>query len=58
MGCCTGVVQGSKDTRWPLLLDQIAHNLVVEILDGRPLDLLALVLFLLRLERQLDEDLL
>ena len=41
-----------------LRLDQIAANLVVEELDGLPLDTLSGVLVLLGLERELDEDLL
>lgn len=53
-----GVVEGSKDAWRALLLDQVAYDLVVEVLDRRPLDLLAHVLLLLRLERELNKDLL
>lgn len=38
--------------------DQIAHNLVVEVLDGGPLNAFPLVLFLFSLQRQLNEELL
>lgn len=54
--CC--VVQGGKDSRGTTFFDQVAHDLVIEVLDGRPLDLLADVFFLLSLEGKLDEDLL
>jgi len=53
-----GVVERGKDARRPLLFNQVADNLVVEVIDRRPLDLLADVLLLLRLERELDKDLL
>ena len=55
---CTCVVQGGEDTGRTAFFDKVAHNLVVEVLDRRPLDLLADVLLLLRLEGKLDEDLL
>ena len=54
----TSVVQGSKDTGRAALFDKVTYNLVVEVLDRRPLDLLADVLLLFRLEGKLDEDLL
>jgi len=41
-----------------LALDELAHDLVVEKVDGSPCDTLGAVLFLLRFERELDEDLL
>ena len=44
--------------RWYLLLDEIAANLVVEVVNVLPLDALGAVLLLLGLERELDEDLL
>lgn len=53
---CTRVVEGGKDARRALLFDEVADDLVVEVLDRGPLDLLAHVLFLLGLERELDED--
>jgi len=68
------VVQGSEDTGGTLLLDQSAYDSVVEdcgvlglvintsevwlTLDRSPLDLLADVFLLLRLQRKLDKDLL
>ena len=53
-----GVIESSEDAWRAPLLDEIADNLIVEVLDWRPLDLLADVLLLLRLESELDEDLL
>ena len=58
MSSCTSVVQGSEDSRRSAFLDEVAYNLVVEVFNWRPLDLLADVLLLLRLESELDEDLL
>ena len=53
-----GVIESSEDAWRAPLLDEIADNLIVEVLDWRPLDLLADVLLLLRLKGELDEDLL
>ena len=53
-----GVIESSEDAWRAPLLDEIADNLIVEVLDWCPLDLLADVLLLLRLESELDEDLL
>lgn len=53
-----GVIESSEDAWRAPLLDEIADNLIVEVLDWRPLDLLADVLLLLRLKSELDEDLL
>ena len=60
IGVCSraGVVECSKNTRRTALFDEVAHDLVVEVLDRRPLDLLANVFLLFTLESQLDEDLL
>ena len=55
---CDRIVESRKDARRPFRLNQVAHNLVVEVLDGRPLDLLLSIFFLLLLECQLDKDLL
>ena len=52
------VIESSEDAWRAPLLDEIADNLIVEVLDWRPLDLLADVLLLLRLKSELDEDLL
>ena len=57
--CCgTSIIKRSENAGRAAFLDKVAHNLVIEVLDGRPLDLLADVLLLLRLESELDEDLL
>ena len=53
-----GIIEGSKNARRSLLLDQVADNLVVEELDRCPFDLFPIVLFLFPLQCQLDEDLL
>src|ERR1700676_1087017 len=55
---CAGIIQRSKNSGRSLFLDEITQDLVVEILDGCPLDLLPNVLFLLCLECQFNEDLL
>ena len=60
VGVCsrTCVVQRCENTRGSAFLDEIAYDLVVEVLDRRPLDLLANVLFLFGLEGEFNEDLL
>ena len=58
MGSSAGVVQGSEDSWRATLFNKVAHDLVVEVLDRRPLDLLPNVLLLFGLERELNEDLL
>lgn len=58
MRCSASIIQGSENTRRSLLFDQVAHDLVIEVLDWRPLDLFPDVLLLLSLERQFDENLL
>ena len=55
---CTGIVQRSKDTRRTTFFDEVAHDLVIEVFDGRPLDLFPNILLLFALQRQLDKDLL
>lgn len=52
------VIEGGEDARWAALLDEVAHNLVVEVLDRRPLDLFCSILLLFCFEGELDEDLL
>lgn len=52
------VVESGKDTGWTTFLDEVAYDLVVEVVDRCPLDLLANVFFLLGLEGELNEDLL
>ena len=58
MRCCTSVIEGSKNTRWPLVFNQRAYHLVIKVFDRRPLDLLASIFVLFSLQGQLDEDLL
>ena len=58
MSGCTCVIQGCEDARRSFFFNQVADNLVVEELDGRPLDLFSNVFFLLSLESQLNKDLL
>lgn len=58
MGCCAGVVEGCENPRWATFFDQVAHDLVVEILDRGPLNLFPNVFLLFGLEGELDEDLL
>lgn len=57
LGQQTSLVQQGNDAHG-LLLDQLANNVVVEVLDGGPFDAFAHVLFLLALEGQLNEHLL
>lgn len=58
MGGGAGVVQGGEDTRGATFLDEVTYDLVVEVFDGVPLDLLPDILLLLGLECQLNENLL
>lgn len=58
MGSRARVVKRCEDSRGSLLLNEIAHNFVVEVLDRCPLDLFADVFLLLGLKGQFDEDLL
>lgn len=58
MGCRASVVEGGKNARWATFFDQIADDLVVEVLDRSPLDLLSNVFLLLSLESEFDKDLL
>lgn len=53
-----GIVQGSKNSGGTTFLNEVAHDLVVEVFDRSPLDLFADVLFLLSFEGKLDKDLL
>ena len=52
------VVKERKDSDGTLALNELAHNDIVKKLDRRPIDALLDILFLLFLERQLDENLL
>ena len=58
MRSCRGVVQGSEDSGGATLLNEIADDLVVEVLNFRPLDPLTNIFLLLSLESQLDKNLL
>jgi len=58
MRSCRSVVQGSEDSRGATLLNKITDDFVVEVFDFRPLDPLTNIFLLLRLESQLDENLL
>ena len=58
MGRRAGIVEGGENSRWTTLFDQVAHDLVVEVLDRSPLDLLPDVFLLFSLEGEFDEDLL
>ena len=58
MGCRACVVEGCENTRRTTFFDQVAHDLVVEVLDWIPLDLLPNVLLLFSLESEFDENLL
>ena len=58
MGCSASIVQRRENARWSLLLNQLANNLVVEVLDWCPLNLLLSIFFLLSLQSQLNENLL
>jgi hypothetical protein len=58
VGSRAGIVHSSENARGSLLLDKIAHNLVVEKVDGGPLNALSDVLLLLGLEGQFNKDLL
>ena len=55
---CGGIVQSSEDSGGAALLNKVADDLVIEILDLRPLDLFTDIFFLLGLQGQFDEDLL
>lgn len=58
MGCGAGIIKGCENAGWTTFFDQVAYNLVVEILDRVPLNLLSDVFLLFSLEGELDEDLL
>ena len=58
MGGGDGIVEGGKNTGRSLFFDEIADDFVVKVVDWSPLDLFSGVLFLFRLESELNEDLL
>ena len=58
MGRRAGIVEGGKNPRWATFFDQVAYDLIVEILNRSPLDFLPNVFFLFSLEGEFDEDLL
>ena len=53
-----GIIQSSEDPRRAAFLNKVADDLVIEVFDLRPLDLLTDIFFLLSFQSQLDEDLL
>ena len=58
MSGCTSIIQCGEDARRATLFDKVAYDLVVKVLNRRPLDLLPYVFFLFRLQRQFDKNLL
>ena len=60
IGVCgrASIIQSCENPWRSFLFYQLTHNLIVEIIDGRPLNLFPCILFLLRLQSQLNEDLL
>ena len=58
MGRRASVVESGEDARRTTFFYKVAHNLVVEILDWSPLNLLPDVFLLFSLEGEFDEDLL
>ena len=55
---CTGVIKCCKDPRWPALLDQVANDFIVEVIDRGPFNLLSDILLLLSFQSELDKNLL
>jgi hypothetical protein len=58
VGSGDGIVESGKDTGRSLFFDEIADDFVVKVVDWCPFDLFSSVLFLFRLESELDENLL
>jgi hypothetical protein len=58
VGRCTCIIKRSKDPRRTFLLDQVADNFVVKVLDGRPFNLLSRIFLLFGFEGELNKDLL
>ena len=58
MGGGDGIVESGKDTGRSLFFNEIADDFVVKVVDWCPFDLFSGVLFLFRLESELDENLL
>ena len=58
MSSSTSIIERSKDSRRSTFFNKIAYNLVIEVLDRSPLNLLANIFFLFGLQGQLYEDLL
>ena len=58
MGRRAGVVESGENTRRATFFDQVAHDLIVEVLDWSPLNLLPDVFLLFSLEGEFDENLL
>ena len=58
MSSCTGIIKSRKDSRRAPFFDEVAYNLVVEVFDGIPFNLLSDVFLLLRLQSQFNKNLL
>ena len=58
MGRSSRVIECREDTGRTSFFNEVAHDLVVEVLDRSPFDLLLYVFFLLSFQRELNEDLL
>jgi len=58
MGRRAGVVESGENTRWTPFFNQVAHNLIVEVLDRSPLNLFPDVFLLFSFEGEFNEDLL
>lgn len=58
VGCCTGIIERSKDARGTFLFDQVADNLVIKVLNWGPFDPLSRIFLLFRFKCELNEDLL
>lgn len=58
MGGRASIVEGSEYTRRTSFFNEVAHDLIVEVLDRCPLDLFSDIFLLFCLQRQFNEDLL
>jgi len=58
VGGSDSIVKSGKNPGRPLFLDEIANDFVVKVVDWSPLDLFSGILLLLRLESELNENLL
>ena len=58
MRSSTSIIESCKDAWRSTFLDEVTYDLVIEIFDGRPLNLFANVLLLFGLECEFDKNLL